>query len=168
MGFLRTMVVSARSIAAALICLGTLAYVSSRAQTQEQPPILVLVSAATGGGDISLGALRSAYESQPTPHRGLRLIPFNLAIGDSIRVRFDRVVLGLAAEQVGAFWIDQRIRSGLAAPRTVPTRDMMLRVIASLKGVIGYMAMSPNSVPSGILALTIDGKAPSDPGYPLR
>jgi hypothetical protein len=158
----------ARSIVAALVLLGALIYVSSRAQTQAPFPVLVLVSAATGAGDISLGVLRSAFENQPTEYRGNRLLPFNLPPGDPARVLFDKVVLRLAADRIGAYWIDQKIRTGMSPPRSVNSHDMLLRVIASLKGAIGYAQMNPHAVPLGIVALTVEGKSPTDPAYPLK
>jgi len=128
---------------------------------------VIVVPAVTGGGDISMSKLRAAFESQPTDYRGVRLIPFNLPLGNAARTLMDRVVLGLAPNRVGAFWIDQRIRSGMTAPRSVSSPAIILRVTASMCGVIGYVQMDPKALPAGIEALSIDGKRPNDAGYPL-
>ncbi len=157
----------ARSIFAAFVLLGALGHFVPRAETQVHQALLVLVSTETGGGDISLGTLRNAYESQPTEHRGTRLIPFNLTIGIPARIQFDRAVLRVAPDRIGAFWIDQKIRFGSSPPRSISTLDMLLRVLVSLKGSIGYAHMAPNAVPAGLVALTVDGKPPTDPAYPL-
>jgi hypothetical protein len=172
MGILRTAEMrsyTARSVVVALLFCAAMLRQAPHGQAQARPPLLVIVSTATatGGGDISLSKLRSAFESQPTDYRGVRLIPFNLPVGNSARALIDRAVLGLAPERVGAFWIDQKIRSGISSPRTVSSPEMLLRVVASMRGVIGYAELNPSAVPTGIQVLTVDGKRAQDPGYPL-
>ena len=156
-----------RIVAAALLVCCSLLEPPARGDAQTRHPVVIVVSSVTGGGDISLSKLRAAFESQPTDYRGMRLIPFNLPLGNSARTLMDRVVLGIAPDRVGAFWIDQRIRSGTSAPRSVNSAEMVLRVTASMRGVIGYVEMDPKALPTGIQALSIDGKRPGDPGYPL-
>jgi hypothetical protein len=78
------------------------------------------------------------------------------------------VLLHLSGDRVGAFWIDQKIRTGISPPRSLATHDMLLRVIASLKGAIGYAQMDPRAMPLGLVALTVEGKSAADPAYPLR
>jgi hypothetical protein len=153
--------------AALLVWCWALFDVQARGAAQTRPPVVIIVSAVTGGGDISLGKLRAAFESRPTDYRGVRLIPFNLPLGNPARTLMDRVVLGLAPDRVGAFWIDQRIRSGANAPRSVHTPEMVLRVAASMRGVISYVRMDPKALPAGLEALSIDGRRPTDSAYPL-
>lgn len=138
------------------------------ANAQARPPLLVIVSSALGGSEIGLGTLRSAFQGNSTDLNGKRLIPFNQAPGSPERVRFDQVVLGLGPDQVARFWIDQRVRNGLQAPRTLQSPELALRLAASVPGIISYFAGQPSAVPKGLTALKIDGKAPTDSGYPLK
>lgn len=152
-------------VVAVLVLAG--AHVPLPGAAQTNAPLLLLIAKSVGGHDISFAQLKSAYENQPTEYRGQRLIPFNLPVGHVARTRFDRIVLGLAPERVGAFWIDQRIRSGVVAPRTASSPDLLIRVVASMPGVIGYVEASPSSIPASIQILTIDGKGSGDLDYPL-
>lgn len=137
-------------------------------RAQPGPPLLVIVSAALAGGDIGLGVLRNAFEGYPTDFGGKRLVPFNHAFASGERIWFDEIVLGMDQDEAARFWVDQRVRTGYQPPRTLPSADLALRVVASLPGGITYLAMTPESVPQSLRALTIDGKAATHPAYPLR
>ena len=132
-----------------------------------EPPILVIVSAATPGSEIPLGTLRNAFEGYPTDFNGKRLVPFNHPTGTPTRARFDKVLLGLVPNQVGQFWVDQLVRGGRQAPRTLPSSELALRVVASVPGSISYVAMVPNALPPALKILAIDGKRPTDSHYAL-
>lgn len=138
-----------------------------RAAAQASKPVVVIVSAALGNSDITLATLRHAFEGYATDLSGTRLIPFNQAIGTPARSILDKAVLGLEPDKVASFWIDRKIRQSVDAPRALPSPDLVLRVVATLKGAIGYTEASPSSIPSAVRVLSIDGKAPSDPNYPL-
>lgn len=138
-----------------------------RAAAQAGTPLIVIVSAALGHSDIALGTLRHAFEGYATDLNGTRLIPFNQAIGTPARSILDKAVLGLEADKVASFWIDRKIRQSVDPPRALPSPDLVLRVVATLKGAIGYIEADPSSIPSAVRVLSIDGKAPNDPNYPL-
>jgi hypothetical protein len=70
---------------------------------------------------------------------GLTAVPFNYSPESPLRRTFDASVLGLAPDEVGRFWIDQRIRGYGHPPRQVTDPTIMLRLVASLKGSIGYV-----------------------------
>lgn len=126
-------------------------------------PLLVVVSAATGLTDISSALLRRAFEGLPAEYRsGKRLLPLNLPLGSAERVRFDRIVLGLGPDEVGRFWVDQRVRGAAQPPRTLSV-DLALRVVASFPGAISYVDSS--ALKPGLQVLSIDGKQPSAAGY---
>jgi hypothetical protein len=128
------------------------------------PPLVVIVAAASPLQDISRGNLRRAFLSEPTGGPGGKLIPLNQPPGTSARTQFDKVVLNLEGEAVARFWIDQRIRGQPGAPRAFPS-SMLTRVVPQLAGSIGYIRA--NEVVPGVKVVTIDGKKPGDPGYLL-
>ena len=138
------------------------------AQPRPAARLLVLMAAAAGVTDIEQSTLRRAFESNPTEVKGIRLIPFNHNVGHPARIELDRSLLGLEPSQVGRYWTDRKIRDMVLPPRTIPSVELLLRVLVSLRGAIGYAELDPSAVPPGVRALAIDGKKPSDPSYPLR
>src|SRR5688572_18902988 len=102
-------------------------------------PLVVVVAATAAMKDISTANLRRAFQGMPTDFEGgKRFVPLNHPTGTPARVQFDRAVLGLEPDAVGAFWIDRRIRDESPPPRTVPSADLALRIVASLPGAITY------------------------------
>jgi ABC-type phosphate transport system substrate-binding protein len=129
-------------------------------------PLVVIVGSATGIKDIPMALLRRAFQSEPAEYAsGKRLIPFNLANTSPARVRFDRALLGLEPQDVARFWINRRIRGEGQPPRTVPSPELAVRVVASLPGAITYV--SPSQVTTNVRVLTVDGKAHTAPDYPF-
>jgi len=135
------------------------------AHAQAFQPLLVIVGSKTGITDISLAVLRRAFQGEPAEHAGKRLIPFNLPGGTPERTRFDRAVLGLEPQDVGRFWINRRIRDEGAPPRTLTSAELAVKVVASLPGSITYV--SPSMVTPNVRVLTVDGKSPTQAGYPF-
>ena len=138
-----------------------------RAVAQAELPVLVVVSASLGASDISLAKLRQVFEGTATELNGKRLIPFNLIVGTTARAVLDKVLFGLTQERIPYYWIDRKVREGIDAPRVLPSREMALRVAASLKGAITYVDAAPSVVPATLRVLSIDGISPSAPDYPL-
>ena len=138
------------------------------AGAQRAHPVLVIVGASLTATDIGVGKLRTVFQSQAADLNGVRLIPFNLPVGTPARQIVDKAVLGLGPDRVGSFWVDQRVRSGLNPPRTISTPEMLMRVVASMRGAISYVQMNPTAVPAGLRVLTVDGKGPTDSAYLLQ
>lgn len=152
--------------AAFVLLLAALTPVSQSANAAPGRTLLVIVGHATGMTDISLAVLRRAFHNEPaTTPAGKRLIPFNHALGGPERALFDRAVLGLEPGEVGQFWIRRRIRDEGLPPRTLPSPEMAVRVVASLPNAITYIDSKTAS--SGIRVLRVDGKLSTDPGYLL-
>lgn len=150
------------------IVVGLLLAVASpmkRGTAQAGKGLVVVIAPAFPVKDISLANLRRAFEGLATEVGGKKVIPINHPTGTPARTSFDRVVLGLEPAAVGQFWVDRRIRAEGAPPKTVPSPELALRVVASLVGAITYVA--PELANASVKVLTIDGKAPGQPGYPL-
>jgi hypothetical protein len=71
---------------------------------------------------------------------GERVIPINATPDSARRALFDRVVLGMSPEEVARYWLDQRIRGAGTAPREVGDGFLTIKLIARIKGAIGYVA----------------------------
>lgn len=79
---------------------------------------------------------------------GGRVQPFNFPAKHPVRVAFDEAVLGMNADEVARYWIDRRVRGGHRPPRQVPSAALMVRIVASLDGAIGYV--NPSDVNSSV------------------
>jgi hypothetical protein len=153
-----------QTISALLLSLALLLPVGPRSQAAERENLVVIVANATGISDISLVALRRAFRGESAEYKtGKRIVPFNQPVGARERVAFDRAVLGLEPEVVGRFWIDRRIRDEGLPPRTLPSAEVGLRVVASYPGALTYLRSSV--VNRTVRVLSIDGVAPGQPGY---
>ena len=94
---------------------------------------------------------------------GKKLIPLVPPPNSPDRVGFDKVVLGMSADQAANYWIDRKIRGQSGAPKSIDSTDLMLRVVARLDGAVGYVRAS--DVTGDVKVLRIDGKMPGDAGY---
>jgi len=96
---------------------------------------------------------------------GRRLIPYNHLPRSPDRMGFDRIVLGFTADEVSQFWIDRKIRGQPGPPRSVDSLALLLKLVPRLPGAISYARASQFA--KGIRVVRVNGKLPSDPGYPL-
>lgn len=130
-------------------------------------PLVIIIAASTAVKDISAANLRRAFLGEAAEMGGgKRFIPLNQPPNTPGRVAFDKTILGLSADQVGAFWIDRRIRDESAPPRTVPSAELAARIVGSLPGAITYVPAS--LVTAQVRALTVDGKTAGQGGYVLN
>lgn len=93
--------------------------------------------------------LGSIFSSSRRPwDDGSSIVAFSYSHKNEVRQAFDLAVLGLSPDQVGRFWIDQRIRDGLRPPRQVPDATLMVRLVAQMGGSIGFIpaALADQSV----------------------
>lgn len=150
-----------------LLAAASLAPLPRVARAQQQPSWVVIIGKSAGITDIALPTLRRAFLGEIAEYAsGKRLIPFNAPTGAPGRVLFDKRVLGLAQDEVGRFWVDRRIRDEGAPPRTVPSAELAVRVVAAVPGAITYVPA--NLVIPGVQVLTIDKRAPGTQGYTLN
>jgi hypothetical protein len=115
--------------------------------------------------DLSFAELRQLYRGKRISLAGVKVIPFNHPPATPDRVGFDRVVLGMDPEEVGRYWVDQKIRGGDAPPRTIDSVNLLLRVVAALPGAFAYVREGFSSPELKVVSL--EGKLPGDAGYVL-
>jgi hypothetical protein len=70
---------------------------------------------------------------------GDTVIPINFPPEAAPRRTFDRAVLGMSPDEVARYWLDQRIRDGDTAPREVGDGALIARLVARLRGAVGYV-----------------------------
>jgi hypothetical protein len=135
-----------------------------RALTTNEP-LLLVAGNAFPADDISLSTLKLAFRGQIAQVAGKRVIPINHAVGTELRMEFDRIVLGLEPSAVGRYWVDRRIRDEGMPPKSIPTAELAVRVVAAVPSAITYARRA--MLNPKVKALSIDGKAAGEPGYAL-
>jgi ABC-type phosphate transport system substrate-binding protein len=151
----------------AAVLFGVWAFGKAPATAQSGAQVIVVILQTNASEkDISLGLVRRIFRGEPTEFGGSRMVPFSYSPDSSVRRVFDQLALNMSPDQVGAYWIDRRIRGQGMAPRTVPSPQIMKAVIAKLPGSIGYV--SAEHLDASVQPLTIDGKSYKSADYPLR
>ena len=136
------------------------------AKASDRVLLAVVVAQGSNVQDLSLTELRRIFSNEgDSDSSGQRYVPFNHPAHTTDRVAFDKVVLGMSADEVSQFWIERKIRGLSGPPRSVDSLSILLRVIARLPGAIGYTR--PAQLTGDVRAIRIDGKLPSNPAYPL-
>lgn len=170
MGILNRMAARASRVAALLLLLAALAHPRfSRAAAQVVPVhavLVVIVSAQAKVTDLPKALLKRIFLGEPTELSGTRLLPFNYAVENPLRRRFDELLLGFDAAATGRYWIDRRVRGQGLPPRVVPSAALARAVVAKLPGAISYIYA--NELDATVRALRIDGIAHGASDYPLK
>jgi hypothetical protein len=129
--------------------------------------LAIIMQKASSVDDLTIRELKRLYlgEHLGAPD-GKKLLPLNQAANSPDRVGFERLVLGMAPDEASRFWIDRKIRGQHGAPKSIPSAELLLRVVASLPGAIAYLTRT--DVGTELKVIKIDGKSPGEPGYPLE
>jgi hypothetical protein len=127
-----------------LSCAAFACALAGRVQAADDVTLLVIVHPRLQLNELSADRLEAIFtmSAREWPD-GEPTVPYNYAPGSAYREAFDRGVLRMAPEEVARFWIDRRIRGMGDAPRKVPSVALMLRVVANLRGAIGYVPDGP-------------------------
>jgi hypothetical protein len=85
---------------------------------------------------------------------GAEAAPADLAEGEPIRREFVEQVLGMSAERLAEYWIDQRATRGVSPPVEVRDAAAAKRWVASKPGGIAYIPAS--ALDSTVRAMRVD------------
>jgi hypothetical protein len=141
-----------------LVALAALVGLPARAG-EEVEDLAVIVSRANPARRLDAFELEAIFSmaTQSWPAGG-SVVPFNYPPDDRLRAAFDRAVLRMEPEQVGRFWIDQRVRDGLRPPRQVSDPAIALRLVARLPGAIAYVPAAMADATVRVVARVRRGK----------
>ena len=129
--------------------------------------IVVIVGGKTQASEFSLDVLRRIFLGNlTTMPNGKPFIPLNHSARTPVRVAFDKQVLGMGPDQVGRYWVDQRIRGRGTAPRDIPSMEMLRRVVAVLPGSVAYIPA--RELRPGVRPLKLDGVDFREGSYKLQ
>jgi hypothetical protein len=104
---------------------------------------LVVIVNPANTESISASQLESVFLRKENHwSNGDKVVPFNLPPETTMRIAFDRAALGMSADETARYWLDQRIRSGITAPRELGDASLIVRLVARLAGGIGYVPSS--------------------------
>jgi hypothetical protein len=129
--------------------------------------IVVIVSAASNTQTLTFTDVRNIFMGLPTyAANGEPYVPLVQAAKTFVRVAFDAQFLGLDPEAAGRYWVDQRIRARRSLPRTIPSVELLRRVVAAMPGAVGYLRA--DELRPGIVPVRIDGVDFRSPEYRYR
>lgn len=132
---------------------------SSSRTIAEDVPLLVIANPSVSASELSADKLEAIFTlSERQWPGGDTIIAFNYPPGSALRESFDRVVLRMGPDDVARFWIDRRIRGLGDSPRKVPTAALLLRIVANLRGAIGYVPDGPLPADVKLVARISAGK----------
>ncbi|HEY3254556.1 MAG TPA: hypothetical protein VGJ91_11430 [Polyangiaceae bacterium] len=136
------------------------------ARASDRVILAVVVAKSSAVQDLSLSGLKRIFTNEgDSDASGQRYVPFNHPPHTTDRVAFDKIVLGMSADDVSQFWIERKIRGMPGPPRSVDSLTLLLRLIARLPGAVGYAR--PSQLTSDVRAIRVNGKLPNDAAYPL-
>ena len=154
------------ALCAAVVLLLLLPNAERSARASDRVVLAVVVARGSDVQDVRLAELKRIFTNEgDSDGSGQRYVPFNHPPHTTDRVAFDKLVLGMSADDVSQFWIERKIRGLSGPPRSVDSLSLLLRLIARLPGAIGYAR--PAQLTSEVRAVRVNGKLPNEPDYPL-
>jgi hypothetical protein len=141
--------------------------VERTAHAAQRVTLAVFVAKDSGLQNLKMTELRRIFtNADDSGFSGQRNVPFNHTARSSDRVGFDQTVLRMGPEEVSRFWIDRKIRGLPGPPRAVDSLSQLLRLVSRTNAGVGYAR--PGQLTNEVRVIRIDGKLPTEPGYPLQ
>jgi len=120
-----------------------LALLGGGLRAQESPTLAVIVNPGVSATTLSADELASIFtRATRTWKDGGPVRALNLPAGTPERAEFDRVVLNMSPERSAQYWIDKQVRGDEPAPKAIGKADIVVRLISTLAGSIGYVPAS--------------------------
>jgi phosphate transport system substrate-binding protein len=157
--------VASAALAVALLALPGLV---ARAQAQVARPLAIVVNKGVPVNDLSFTELRRLFlgEQQFWPDRSKVTLLVRAPTAYERSMVLDRIYR-MDEDRFRQYWIGKMFRAEVAAgPKIVYSSEMALNLVSAIRGSITFVPLS--AVTSEVKVLRIDGKLPSEPGYPLQ
>lgn len=156
----------------ASMCLGILLLVAPfAAQSEEaisQTGLAIVVHADTEADDVSMAELRNIFlaNKQFWPDRSRIILLVRAPESDERDYVLD-TIYQMNEDSFRKYWIAKMFRAEVPrGPKIVFSSDMTLDLVVAIPGSISFMRA--DQVTEGVKVLRVDGKLPSDEGYPLK
>lgn len=131
-------------------------------------PIAIVVHKDTDVEDLSLAELRNIFlaNQQFWPNRK-RIVLLVRAPKSEERDFVLNTIYEMDEAQFQKYWIAKMFRAEVPrGPKIVFSTDMMLELVIAIPGSISFV--SAEEVTEDVRVIRVDGKLPSEAGYPLR
>ncbi len=113
---------------------------SGRAPAAPPVKLAVIINPQVGVGNVSSAELAAIFtRATRTWKDGSMVRPLNLPPGSAERMEFDRAVLDMSPEQSAQYWVDKQVRGEEGAPKAIAQTDIVVRLVATMSGAIGYV-----------------------------
>lgn len=130
--------------------------------------VAIVVHPSVRIDNISYDELRRVFrgERQFWPDHSRITLLVRAPVAQERRLVLEKIYR-MTEEEFRQYWIAKMFRAEVAAgPKLVYSTEMARELVGAIPGAIGFMPAS--SVMPGVKVLKIDGRLPTDPGYPLR
>ncbi len=137
-------------------------------QATASAPIAIVVHKETDIENLSLSELRNIFlANQQFWSNRKRIVLLVRAPKSYERDFILNTIYQMDEAQFRQYWIAKMFRAEVPrGPKIVFSTDMMLELVIAIPGSISFV--SAGEVTDDVRVVRIDGKLPSDPGYPLR
>ena len=159
------------ALAFALAVIAWLMFPASSALAQEvvrTSPIAIVVHKDTDVENLSLAELRNIFlANQQFWSNRKRIVLLVRAPKSEERDFVLNTIYQMDEAQFRQYWIAKMFRAEVPrGPKIVFSTDMMLELVIAIPGSISFV--SADEVTDDVRVIRVDGKLPSDPGYPLK
>lgn len=127
-------------------------------------PIAVIVHPQSSIQDLTSRELKAAYEGYGLPGISAEITLVYLR-GD-VEDAFNLSVLGVSTKKVKVYWLRRVFEGESDLRRTSKTAVEVKAFVGAYKECIGFVPAG--ELDGSVRAITIDGVAHGDPGYPLK
>jgi ABC-type phosphate transport system substrate-binding protein len=141
---------------------------SVAAQGSGRQPVAIVVNPKSPVTDLSFATLRRIFlgQQQFWPDRSKVTLLVRAPVAHEREVVLDQIYR-MDEDEFRQYWIGKMFRAEVAGgPKIVYSSDMALNLVSVIPGSITFVLAS--AVTRDVKVLRIDGKLPSDAGYPLK
>ncbi len=158
-----------RRAAAVTFIAGALALPVTAARAQAKArPLAIVVNTADPVSNLSFAELRRIFlgEQQFWPDHSKVTLLVRAPTAYERSMVLDRIYR-MDEDRFRQYWIGKMFRAEVAAgPKIVYSSEMALTLVSAIRGSITFVPLS--AVTPEVKVLRIDGKLPSEAGYPLQ
>lgn len=158
-------VVSSAAMLCVVLCIPQRA---SIAQATARQPVAIVVNSKSSVTNLSFAQLRRIFlgQQQFWPDRSKVTLLVRAPVAHERAVVLDQIYR-MDEDQFRQYWIGKMFRAEVAGgPKIVYSSDMAINLVSVIPGSITFVLAS--AVTGDAKVVRIDGKLPSDPGYPLK
>ena len=129
-------------------------------------PVAVVVNRENPKSSLTTEELRSIYLGKRTEWPdGTRTQPIDQVPSAPGREVFLGAVMGMSKAHFAEHWVDQQVRGAGSAPKVAASAAAAVKLVAKVRGAVAFVPVS--QVTPAVKVVFVNGKLPSEPGYPM-